>query len=149
MICLPLHFGEKVKAKTLEVDFLVVDVPTAYNVILGRPILHRVKVVITPYLLQLRFEADDGSVGTMQGDQRTARKCYLISIRPWVDRMTEQEPLSTGKKAWTGPPPPATEALAIHTTTLAEPERPHPEATDGIEQIPLEDARSDRTVQLG
>jgi len=44
MIHLPLRFGNKVKEKNLEVDF-VVDVPTAYNIILGRPALHRVKAI--------------------------------------------------------------------------------------------------------
>ena len=33
MIRLPIHFGDKVKARSLEVDFLVVDAPMAYNVI--------------------------------------------------------------------------------------------------------------------
>ncbi|KAJ8439986.1 hypothetical protein Cgig2_008369 [Carnegiea gigantea] len=40
MIHLPVHFDDKLKAKNLEVDFLAVDVPTAYNVILGHPTLH-------------------------------------------------------------------------------------------------------------
>ncbi|KAJ8425281.1 hypothetical protein Cgig2_027583 [Carnegiea gigantea] len=40
MIHLPVHFGDKTKSKSLEVDFLVVDMPMAYNVILGRPTLH-------------------------------------------------------------------------------------------------------------
>ncbi|KAJ8434744.1 hypothetical protein Cgig2_001947 [Carnegiea gigantea] len=31
MICLPVHFGDKTKFKSLEVDFLVIDVPMAYN----------------------------------------------------------------------------------------------------------------------
>ena len=44
--CLSLRFGDKLKARNLEVDFLVVDVPTAYNVILGRPKLHKVKAII-------------------------------------------------------------------------------------------------------
>ena len=48
MICLPLCFGDKTKARNLEVDFLVVDVPTAYNVILGRCTMHKVKVFIAP-----------------------------------------------------------------------------------------------------
>jgi len=62
MIRLPMmRIGNKLRSKDLEVDFLVVDVPTAYNVILGRPTLHRVKAVIAPYLLQLQFEADDDS----------------------------------------------------------------------------------------
>ncbi|KAJ8428287.1 LOW QUALITY PROTEIN: hypothetical protein Cgig2_027419 [Carnegiea gigantea] len=41
MIHLPLRFGDKLKSRNLEVDFLVVDVPTAYNVILGCLTLHR------------------------------------------------------------------------------------------------------------
>ncbi|KAJ8423800.1 LOW QUALITY PROTEIN: hypothetical protein Cgig2_017233 [Carnegiea gigantea] len=41
MIRLLLRFGDKGKARNPEVDFLVVDVPTAYNVILGGPTLHK------------------------------------------------------------------------------------------------------------
>ncbi|KAJ8422388.1 LOW QUALITY PROTEIN: hypothetical protein Cgig2_024806 [Carnegiea gigantea] len=41
MIRLPIHFGDKFKAKNLEVDFLVVDVRTTYNVILGHPAPHK------------------------------------------------------------------------------------------------------------
>ncbi|KAJ8429946.1 hypothetical protein Cgig2_003514 [Carnegiea gigantea] len=59
MIRLPLRFGDKMKARNLEV-----------------------KTVITPCLLQLHFEADDGSVRVSQGDQCTARECYLVSIHP-------------------------------------------------------------------
>jgi len=51
MMCLPVHFGNKLRSKNLEVDFLVVDVPTAYNVILGGPTLQKVKAVIAPYLI--------------------------------------------------------------------------------------------------
>ncbi|KAJ8427405.1 LOW QUALITY PROTEIN: hypothetical protein Cgig2_030699 [Carnegiea gigantea] len=63
-----LRFGDKCKARNLEVDFLVIVIPTAYNVILGRPTLHKVKAVSASYLLQLQYEADDGSVGKLQGD---------------------------------------------------------------------------------
>ena len=51
IIRLPVRFGDKTKSNSLEVGFLVVDMPTAYNVILGWPTLHKVKVVIVPYLL--------------------------------------------------------------------------------------------------
>jgi len=34
MIRLPMCFGDKIKPDNLEVDFLAIDVPTAYNVIL-------------------------------------------------------------------------------------------------------------------
>jgi len=68
VIHLPIRFGDKLKAKHLEVDFLVINVPMAYNVILGCLTLHKVKAIITTYLLQLQFEADDGSVGEMHGN---------------------------------------------------------------------------------
>jgi len=51
MICLPLRFWDKVRWRNLQVDFLVVGAPTAYNVIIGRSTLHNVKPVIAPYLL--------------------------------------------------------------------------------------------------
>ena len=69
MTRLPVCFGDKIKSKSLEVDFLVVNVPMACNVIIERPTLHRVKAVIAPYLLQLQFETDDNSIGELQRDQ--------------------------------------------------------------------------------
>jgi len=85
IIPLPVRFGSKLRSKSLEVDFLVVDMPTAYNVIPERPTLHRVKAVIAPCLLQLQFEANDSSIGEIHGHQRTPRECYLVSIRPLVE----------------------------------------------------------------
>ena len=41
MIHLQVRFGDKTKSKSLEVGFLVIDVPMAYNVILGRPTLYK------------------------------------------------------------------------------------------------------------
>ena len=95
---LPVRFGDKTCFRSLEVDFLVVDVPMTYNVILGRPTLHKVKAVVAPYLLQLQFETDDGAIGELRGDQRTARECYLVSIKPLFERPRDREvavPLAT------------------------------------------------------
>ncbi|KAJ8441282.1 hypothetical protein Cgig2_013697 [Carnegiea gigantea] len=49
MIRLPIRFGDKLRSKNLEVDFLVVDVPTAYNVILGSPTLHKLPHPLHPH----------------------------------------------------------------------------------------------------
>ncbi|KAJ8432598.1 hypothetical protein Cgig2_008683 [Carnegiea gigantea] len=54
---------QKLKSRNLKADFLIVDVPTTDNVILGRPILYKAKVMITPYLLQIQYKSDDGIVG--------------------------------------------------------------------------------------
>ncbi|KAJ8435859.1 LOW QUALITY PROTEIN: hypothetical protein Cgig2_028567 [Carnegiea gigantea] len=133
IIHLLLCFGDKTKARNLEVDFLVVDVPTAYNAILGRPTLHKLKA------------ADDGSVGKQQGDKRMARECYLVSIQPLVERSIEHglagSPPSN-KRLRTAQPSLA-EALVIHTLASTEPEHPHPEAIDGFEEVPLEGKRTE------
>ena len=86
--------------------------------ILGRPTLHKVKAVTAPYLLQFQFEADDGSIGEMCGDQRMAQKCYLMSIRSLVERTKEHKPdgLSQAeKRIRAGPATMVPEALVIHT----------------------------------
>ena len=48
---LSVRIGEKDNLRTVDVNFLVVDIPMAYNIILGHPTLSVVKAVIAPYLL--------------------------------------------------------------------------------------------------
>jgi len=138
IIHLPGCFGDKLKSKNLEVDFLVVDMPMACNVTLGCPTLHKVKAVIAPYLLQLQFEADDGCVGEMHGDQWTAQECYLVSIKPLIERTKEPGPNRSSqveKRARAGPATMVPEALVIHTLISAEPSRPRPEVAGDVEQV--------------
>ena len=90
MIRLPLRFGDKGKAKNAEVDFLVVDVRIVYNIILGRPTLHKVKTAIATYLLQLQFKADNVSVSTMQGDRRPAYSPGMLPSEHSTSRGTTE-----------------------------------------------------------
>ena len=80
-IKLPVRLGEKNKVRSLVHTFLVVDTPLPYNMILGRPLLNRVKAAISTYHLLLQFETDDGSVGKIFGDQFEGRKCYVDSLK--------------------------------------------------------------------
>jgi len=68
----------------------------------------------------------------------------IVPVRGGPDR-----PSQVGKKPRGSPPPTVPEAMVIHTIASAEPERPHTEATDGVEQVPLEEGRPERTIQLG
>ncbi|XP_058103529.1 uncharacterized protein LOC131247107 [Magnolia sinica] len=85
----PLHefVGDKVIFKgaiflpvTLLVDFLVVNVPSMHNVILGQSFLNAMRAVVSMYHLMIKFLAN-GGVGYVQGDQREARRCYSIAVR--------------------------------------------------------------------
>ncbi|KAJ8423632.1 hypothetical protein Cgig2_028491 [Carnegiea gigantea] len=148
MIRLPVRFGDQNKFKSLEVDFLVVDVPTIYNIIIGRPTLHRVKAVVAPYLLQLQFETNDGNIGELRGDQRTAQECYLESIKPLIEWTRERGttgPPQAEKRAKAGPAILVPEALVIHTLASSKPLRPRPEVADAVESLLLKEGRSERT----
>ena len=78
----------------------------AYNLILGRPTLNESKAVIVPSLMLVKFEKDDGSVGTLRGDQKAARECYLSDVKPTAAGQSidldvndsEQEPAAAGKR---------------------------------------------------
>ena len=56
-------------------NFLVVDSPSSYNVIIGRPTLNRWKTAISTYCLKVKFPTEQG-VGEIKGDQVLARECY-------------------------------------------------------------------------
>ena len=53
----------------------MVDCPSSYNVIIGRPTLNRWKVTTSTYCLKVKFPTDNG-VGKVKGDQILARECY-------------------------------------------------------------------------
>uniref|UniRef100_A0A2N9HJY0 RNA-directed DNA polymerase n=1 Tax=Fagus sylvatica TaxID=28930 RepID=A0A2N9HJY0_FAGSY len=78
IITLQLIAGTYPKQATKKVDFLVVDCPSAYNVIIGRPTLNRLRAVTSTYHLLVRFPTENG-IGEMRGDQAMARECYLTS----------------------------------------------------------------------
>ncbi|XP_021716879.1 uncharacterized protein LOC110684753 [Chenopodium quinoa] len=81
---LPIRLGEKGEGRHMVVRFLVVEELSAYNIILGRPTLNNSKAVIIPSLMLLKFEKDDGTVGSLRGDQKMARECFLLDIKPPV-----------------------------------------------------------------
>ena len=60
---------------TRQLDFLVVDYPSSYNVIIGRPTLNKWKAATSTYCLKVKFPTDNG-VGEVKGDQVLARECY-------------------------------------------------------------------------
>jgi hypothetical protein len=79
MITLQITVGTYPKQVTKKVDFLIVDRPSAYNVIIGRPTLSRLRAVTSTYHLLVRFPTENG-IGEMRGDQAMARKCYLTTV---------------------------------------------------------------------
>ncbi|KAL0292665.1 UNVERIFIED_CONTAM: hypothetical protein Sradi_6980800 [Sesamum radiatum] len=80
MVSLPQTMGRGTTRKTCLLKFLVVDVPSAYNVILGRPTLNTFQAVISIYHMNIKFPTL-GGVGEVQGDPLQSRKCYVEAVR--------------------------------------------------------------------
>ncbi|XP_019053346.1 PREDICTED: uncharacterized protein LOC109114723 [Nelumbo nucifera] len=63
-----------------EHTFLVVATPSPYNAILGQPIRHALRAVVSTYYLAMKFQTDCG-VGVIRGDQLESRKCYVAALK--------------------------------------------------------------------
>ncbi|KAK6146452.1 hypothetical protein DH2020_020321 [Rehmannia glutinosa] len=80
IITLPLIAGDRPQQATVMIDFLVVRVPSSYNVILGRPGLNKMRAIVSTYHMLMQFPTKHG-VGRVRGDQGVARQCYVTSLK--------------------------------------------------------------------
>ncbi|GAU25009.1 hypothetical protein TSUD_154830 [Trifolium subterraneum] len=69
-------FGENKAMKSVKVKFLVVDCPSLYNYIIGRPTLAELFAVSSTIHLKLKYYTKDGQVATINGDIEAARRCF-------------------------------------------------------------------------
>ena len=75
IVTLTVTVGTYLKQLTRQLDFLVVDCPSSYDVIIGRPTLNCWKSATSTYCLKVKFPIENG-VGEVKGDQVLARECY-------------------------------------------------------------------------
>ena len=62
------------------VRFLIVEAPSAYNILLGRPSLNAIRAFPSAYLMVIKIPTAKG-VGMVRGNQRIARECYSASMK--------------------------------------------------------------------
>ena len=79
-IQLVLTLGDPPCQATMEVKFLIVNAPSAYNMLLGRPSLNAIKSIPSTYHMVIKFPTTNG-VGMVRGDQRVAREFYSASMK--------------------------------------------------------------------
>ncbi|XP_074299550.1 uncharacterized protein LOC141630678 [Silene latifolia] len=75
-IVIPTYVGGVNK----QVRYLVIDGPSTYNVILGRPWLHLIKALPSTYHQCIKFPTP-WEVETIQGEQEEARGCYKKALK--------------------------------------------------------------------
>ena len=79
-IQLVLTLGDPPCQATMAVRFLIVDAPSTYNMLLGRPSLNSIKAIPSAYHMMIKFPTTSG-VGMVRGHQHLARECYSASVK--------------------------------------------------------------------
>ncbi|XP_073294451.1 uncharacterized protein [Primulina huaijiensis] len=79
-IMLPLTLGGGNLRKTVMTVFTIVDAPSSYNIILGRPAMNEMRAVASTYHQKIKFPVR-GQDGEVRGDQPSSRKCYGETVR--------------------------------------------------------------------
>ncbi|KAL5581043.1 hypothetical protein UlMin_013485 [Ulmus minor] len=77
---LPVELGSSPCQHIQAVDFVLVDCPSPYNAIIGRPTLNKIRVVTSTYHLLVKF-LTVGGIGILRGDQTESRKIYEAANR--------------------------------------------------------------------
>ena len=80
LVQLVLTLGDPPCQATTTVRFLIVDAPSAYNMLLGRPSLNAIRVVPSSYHMVIKFPTTNG-VRMVRGNQRISRECYSASMK--------------------------------------------------------------------
>ena len=70
-----------VASRTKNIRYLVVNSPSAYNVLLGRPMLNRLRAVASTRHMKMKLLDLGGKVITIKSDQKEAKRCYKNSLK--------------------------------------------------------------------
>jgi len=115
-------------SRTESIRYLVVNANSAYNILLGRPALNRLRAVSSTRHMKMKLPDLSGKVIIIKSDQEEARKCYGNSLKtkrgvimvierpPVLDSPLELEPLEEAVLAESTP----VEAIPAGATPLED-----------------------------
>jgi len=96
-------FTDGTFSRTTSIRYLVVNAPSAYNILLGRPALNRLGAVPSMRHMRMKLTSLEVTIITIKSDQGEAKKCYENSLKtkrgvfsvttrpPREDRVTREE----------------------------------------------------------
>ncbi|XP_057733872.1 uncharacterized protein LOC130949061 [Arachis stenosperma] len=80
-VLLKITLGEHPLSKTCDIQYLVVDCFSPYNLILGRPFLNKFDAIVSTVHICVKFPLQDDHVITIHGDHKEVCQCYNIIIK--------------------------------------------------------------------
>ena len=91
-------FTNDVDSRTENIRYLVVNSSSAYNILLGRPTLNRLRVVASTRHMKMKLSDLSRKVINIKSDQQEAKKCYEnnLKTKKGVFMVTERPPSRDG-----------------------------------------------------
>jgi len=110
-------FTDGVASRTESIRYLVVNAPSTYNILLGRPALNRLRAIASTRHMKMKLPSLGVTVITIRSDQKDAKRCYenILKTKRGVFTITTRAPSEEGvaraKVARERPPEPAEDIL--------------------------------------
>ena len=74
-------FTDGAASRIENIRYLVVNAPSAYNILLGRPTLNRLRAVSSTRNMKMKLPDLGGKVITIKSDQKEDKRCYEKSLK--------------------------------------------------------------------
>lgn len=84
-IDLSTTFGSRKLSQSLTVPYVSVDADILYNVLLGMPILNKLRAIVSTSHLAMKFSSSTGQIVFIKANQVDAHECYVkcCKIEPY------------------------------------------------------------------
>jgi len=91
-------FTDGTASRTENIRYLVVNAPSAYNILLGKPTLNRLRVVSLTRHMKMKLSNLGGKAITIKSNQKEAKRCYENNLKTkrWVFMVTTRAPSEEG-----------------------------------------------------
>jgi len=74
-------FTDDTTSRTINIRYLIVNTPSAYNILLGRPTLNKLEAMASTRHMKMKLPCLEGRVITIKSDQKVTKKCYENSLK--------------------------------------------------------------------
>ena len=74
-------FSDGTSSRTTNIRYLVVNIASTYNILLGRPALNRLGTVASTRHMKMKLPSLEGEVTVIRFDQKAMRKCNENSLK--------------------------------------------------------------------
>ncbi|XP_016168072.1 uncharacterized protein LOC107610541 [Arachis ipaensis] len=139
-IWLRTMMGNHPLSRTIDIQYLIVDCPSPYNIILGRPALNMFRAVVSTFHLCVKFQAQDGEIATLHSDHQQARQCYNASLKRSAPRIEFQQEVKAIHNT--------SEVLSLAELDPREDTQEMPQPADELQEVQLT-AKPEQVTYIG